>query len=86
MSEPLSREELDFLARFARLPEGMRYLKYLETKMENADSALRSALRDDVFTAQGRARALHELWLDIKEAEKRLDRAVGSRRIVQIPS
>lgn len=79
MSEPLSREELDFLARFARLPEGKMYLRYLEAKLGTADADLRIAPHDSVFVAQGRSRAFHELVLDITEAEKRLERLSVSR-------
>ncbi len=86
MSEPLSREELEFLARFARLPEVKMYLRYLEAKLGSADADLRSALREGVFVAQGRSRAFHELLQDIKEAEQRLNRPAVSRpRVVNHP-
>lgn len=82
MSKPLTNQELQFLAQFAKLPEGHRYMQYLAAKMGDADESLRKASVDDVMRAQGRSVALHELLQDLKEAGERLERSAGSRRQV----
>jgi hypothetical protein len=79
VSQPLSNEELQFLARLAKLPEGRRYMQYLSSRLADADQELRGALSEYVLQAQGRARTLWELLKDLQEAEARLERANGSR-------
>jgi hypothetical protein len=79
VSKPLSSDELQFLARFAKLPEGYRLIQYLTAKLKDADESLRKAPVDDVMRAQGRAMAFHELLKDLQEAPERLERTTGSR-------
>ncbi len=75
----LGGDDLQFLARFNRSPDGAALLKILRAKLAESDKALRTARGEDVLRAQGRAIELDELVADITEAEQKLKRNVPSR-------
>jgi hypothetical protein len=78
----LSNEQLVFLARFARSPEGNQLLTILKAKLGDRESKLRTTVGEEVYRTQGRALELDELIADITEAQQRLTRvesAVTSR-------
>lgn len=81
----LDSTELDVLRRFARLPEGERWLKLLQRNLAETDVRLRTAIGDDLLRTQGRAQLLAELIAQVDTAEEKLARA-PTRRIVAGPS
>ena len=74
----LSRTQLEFLARFARSPDGQFLLQILQAKQAERDAGLRTASGEEVFRKQGRAVEISELIADITEAERRLTRSIPS--------
>lgn len=76
----LSTEDLQFLARFARMPDGARLLTLLRARLAERDSELRKARGEDVIRAQGRAQELDELITVIESADPQLKRSQTSRQ------
>jgi hypothetical protein len=70
----LKHEQLQFLARLHKSPDGQFLLQILRAKQSERDAALRTTKGEDVYRAQGRALELDELVADITEASQRLDR------------
>jgi len=75
----LSKDQLTFLAAFARAPEGKLFVQLLETKLREQDAKLRTAIGEEVYRAQGRAQATAEMIGDILEAQQRLTRSGPTR-------
>lgn len=75
----LSRDQLTFLAAFARAPEGKLLTQLLEAKLSEQDAKLRTAVGEEVYRAQGRAQATAELIGDIRDAHQRLNRSAPTR-------
>lgn len=73
----LSNEQLEFLARLNKAPEGPLLLAFLQAKLRERDTALRTATGEEVYRSQGRATELDELIADITQAQARLTRAVA---------
>lgn len=86
MGQPYSHEDLEFLRRLARMPEGRVLVELLQRKLADADQRLRTAIGDDVLRSQGRAQLLAELIDDVTEAEQRLARVAptGPRRVAWV--
>lgn len=84
MGQQYSPEDLEFLRRFARMPEGRVLVELLQRKLTDADQRLRSAIGEDVLRSQGRAQLLAELIDDVTMAEKKLARVTGGR-LVAVP-
>jgi len=70
----LSSEDLEFLARFAKAPEGRAFLALLAAKLAERDTALRLAVGEEVFRTQGRALELVELIDEVNTAHQKLNR------------
>lgn len=65
-------EDLDYLRRFARTPEGRYFLQLLDTRLRSRDEKLRTATGEELYRQQGRAQELCELIKDITGADTRL--------------
>jgi len=70
----LSTEDLTFLARLAKSPDGQRFLAILEAKLGHEEGQLRRLDSTPLYRAQGRAGMLDELIDDIREAQAKLAR------------
>lgn len=70
----LTTDQLSFLARFARSPDGKVFVDILSGYLGSTDRALRSATGEEVFRQQGRAKQLEELANTIESAEATLTR------------
>lgn len=70
----LSGEQLQFLDRFSKSPDGQFLLMILRAKLAERDEALRRASGEDVYRTQGRAVELDELIADITDAREKLNR------------
>lgn len=81
MGQQYSPEDLEFLRRFARMPEGRVLVELLHRKLTDADRRLRTAIGEDVLRSQGRAQLLAELIDDVTKAGMKLDRATGGRPV-----
>jgi hypothetical protein len=75
----LKSDELQFLARLSRTPDGATLLKLLRAKLAEADGELRKAQGENVYRAQGHAQELDELISLIVDAEQQLKRIEASR-------
>lgn len=75
----LKSDELQFLARLSRTPDGAALLKLLRAKLAEADGELRKAQGENVYRAQGRAQELDELITLITDADQKLKRIEASR-------
>jgi len=82
--ERLDQQDLDFLRRFARSPDGRLLVELLQRKLTDADRRLRTAIGEDVLRSQGRAQLLAELIDDVTKAQERFDRTSSplKRRVV----
>lgn len=70
----LSGEQLQFLGRFSKSPDGQFLLTILRAKLAERDEALRKTSGEDVYRTQGRALELDELVADITDANEKLNR------------
>lgn len=68
----LSSDDLAFLARFNKTPDGQYLLRLLQAKLVERDQMLRKATGEEVHRAQGRALELDELIADITTAQQKL--------------
>lgn len=84
MSQQLSTQDLEFLRRFARLPEGREWLLLLQRNLADTDKRLRSVTGDELLRTQGRAQLLAELVDQVTKAEEVLKRQ--PRRLVADPT
>jgi hypothetical protein len=75
----LTRESLEFLARFAKSPEGIRFKAVLEGKLADVSKDLRSLAGEQIYRAQGKALMLDELLADLNDAQTRLNRSTPAR-------
>jgi len=75
----LDGNDLLFLARFSKLPEGKLFLGLLERKLKEREAKLRTAVGEEVHRQQGRALELDELIADIAQAQDRLNRSGPTR-------
>lgn len=75
----LSGEQLQFLERFSKSPDGQFLLKILRAKLAERDEALRKSKGEDVYRAQGRALELDELVADLTDAHVKLTRLLPPR-------
>lgn len=78
----LDSTELDMLRRFARLPEGERWVAILKRNLAETDVRLRTAIGDDLLRTQGKAQLLAELISQVVEAEEKLEKPATTRRPV----
>lgn len=70
----LSSDQLAYLARLSKTPDGRFLLSLLEARLVERDGKLRTATGEEVFRAQGRAAELADLIRDITDAESKLTR------------
>lgn len=80
----LKQEQLQFLERLNKSPDGQFLLQILRAKQSERDAALRTTKGEDVYRAQGRALELDELVADIIEASQRLTRIQPSVKRTQL--
>lgn len=81
MAQQLTRDDLEFLRRFARLPEGRQLITLYQRNLAETDVRLRTAIGDDLLRMQGRAQLLAELIAHVTEAEKSIERSTPRRAI-----
>jgi hypothetical protein len=71
---PLSTDDLTFLARLAKSPDGLYLVTMLEARLGHVEGMLRRLEGVQMHRAQGRAETLDELISDIREAHTKLTR------------
>lgn len=76
----MTNDDLLFLARFARTPDGQALLRILEAKLASVMETLLKADGNDAYRYQGRARQIQELRDDIAGAEASLARLAPAAR------
>lgn len=81
MAQQLNRDDLEFLRRFARLPEGRQLITLYQRNLAETDVRLRTAIGDELLRTQGRAQLLAELIAQVTEADKSLERATPRRLV-----
>lgn len=69
----LTKDDLSFLARFARSPDGRAFQLMLRARLLDADATLRKAQGEEILRAQGRAQTLAQLIDDIDSAQRKLE-------------
>ncbi len=70
----LDNDDLGFLARLSKSPDGRRLLQLLQAKQAECNDKLRRTTGEEVLRWQGRALAVDELIGDIATAEQKLTR------------
>lgn len=70
----LTTQQLQFLARFAKSPDGREMVDLLKAKLAEREKSLRTQTGEEIYRQQGRAVELDEILLDIAEAQTRLSR------------
>jgi hypothetical protein len=75
----LSGQDLEFLARFSKAPEGRAFLTLLQAKLAERDAKLRISVGEEVFRTQGRALELAELIDEVNTAQLKLNRSLSAR-------
>lgn len=84
----LTNDQLAFLGRFAKSPEGRAMLDFLKAKLGERNASLRVESGENIYRAQGRALELDELIADIEGAQSNLTRTQRPvhREIYQEPN
>lgn len=75
MQRKLGTEELQFLARLSKSPDGHALLNLLRAELADLDKKLRKATGDDTVRLQGRAQQVDELIVAIESASTTLNRS-----------
>jgi hypothetical protein len=70
----LNHEQLEFLARFAKTPDGQMLMAIYRARLAEVDGKLRTAEGAEMHRQQGRAQQLDELLTGITEARSKLAR------------
>lgn len=70
----LTEDQLQFLARFSKSPEGQLFLSVVRAKLSECEAKLRTAVGEEVYRQQGRALELDEMIADITTAMQKLNR------------
>jgi hypothetical protein len=76
--KPLTTDDLTFLARFSKSPEGQRFVGLLRARLVEHDAKLRTGEGAEVHRTQGRALELDDLIVAIMDAEAKLNRNMRS--------
>ncbi len=71
----LDADDLAFLARLNKSPDGRRLLQLLQAKQTECNDKLRAVTGEEVLRWQGRALAVDEMIADIAQAEQKLTRS-----------
>lgn len=66
----LSKEQAESLMRLSEHPDGRAFLKQMADDFDKAMRTLLYAKAEDLATAQGHARALHEQLKKLEDAQK----------------
>lgn len=74
----LNAEDLAFLARLNKSPDGRQLLRMLQAKQVECNEKLRAVTGEEVLRWQGRALAVDEMIADIATAEQKLTRSKPS--------
>lgn len=74
----LDNDDLAFLARLSKSPDGRRLLQMLQAKQAECNDKLRAVTGEEVLRWQGRALAVDEMIADIAQAEQKLTRSKPS--------
>lgn len=72
----LSSDDLAFLDRFSKTPDGQYLLKLLRAKLAEREQKLRTATGEEVYRNQGRALELDEMIAEVTTAQQKLTRNV----------
>lgn len=75
----MTTEQLEFLGRFSKSPDGQFLLSILQAKLSEREASLRTSVGEEVYRAQGRALELDELIADITDATAKLNRSMPTR-------
>jgi hypothetical protein len=78
----LTSDQLLFLARFSKSPEGKFLVSMYEAELAEVDGKLRKAVGEDIYRLQGRASQIEEMIDRIKTAERK---ATSGRSAPQTP-
>jgi hypothetical protein len=73
----LNENDLLFLERFAKTPEGQAYLELLDRNLAHVSLELRTLTGEDLYRAQGKAVLLDVLTGDLRGAGKRASRGAS---------
>ena len=82
---PLTNEDLTFLARLAKSPDGKFLQRILAARLGEVEAKLRVGEGAAMHRAQGRAQELDDLMQMIDKADEWLQRGVPSRSQVKRP-
>jgi len=74
----LNSDDLAFLARLNKSPEGRQLLRLRQAKQAECNEKLRAVTGEEVLRWQGRALAVDEMIADIATAEQKLTRVKPS--------
>lgn len=74
----LDSNDLAFLARLNKSPEGRQLVKLLQAKQAECNEKLRTTTGEEVLRWQGRALAIDEMLDDLATAERKLTRSKPS--------
>jgi division protein CdvB (Snf7/Vps24/ESCRT-III family) len=77
----LTSDQLQFLARFSKSPEGKSLVSMYEAELAEVDGKLRKATGEDIYRLQGQASQLDEMIGRIKTADSK----ANSKRPVLAP-
>jgi hypothetical protein len=69
----LTSEQLLFLARFSKSPEGKALVSMYEAELAEVDGKLRKAVGEDIYRLQGRASQIEEMVDRIMTAESKVN-------------
>lgn len=72
-------EQLSFLARFAKSPDGREVVNILNATLAEVEIGLRTKTGEDVYRQQGRAVQLDELITLINKANERLNQTLSAK-------
>lgn len=75
----LTTEQLTFLARFAKTPDGQFLVGMLEARQAELNTTLRDVTGEEVYRTQGRALEVDNLLDQVKSAHVKLNRGAPSR-------
>lgn len=76
----LSEQQLRFLARFAKAPEGKEFLELMRAALEDVTLKLRTTEGAEMHRQQGRAQQLDEIVAWITDANQKLTTGQASAR------
>lgn len=80
----LTQDDLRFLARLSKTPDGAALIKILRADLAEVDATLRKATGEELIRTQGRAQKLDELIERFNTAEKMLKPSQPTRQAIRL--